>query len=312
MKKLGLLLLSAALAVAPLAKSYAVAPDALGGSAFPLTFISTSPINLTDGFNQMLQIINAQCAAGSNPATFTVQDSVFKIQDDADATKQFVHSLGGQTTGTTATFSTVNSANATYTFPGATDTICGIGATQTLTNKTLTSPTINTPTTTGITNTSGITTDTATVTSGITLSGTIASQGITFGNALGANPVTQTHFQSFTAAQVSAGVNVLNSAASRLIYPGAGTIMVSGTASGATNVVIECYPSAAVITTIPISALIDGRPIPFSYTSSAGTASATQSKAAVAGCSSADAVLISGPALATTTQVFVNLPYVVQ
>lgn len=40
--------------------AYAAAPDALGGSAFPFTLISTSPINLVDGFNEMLQIINAQ------------------------------------------------------------------------------------------------------------------------------------------------------------------------------------------------------------------------------------------------------------
>lgn len=64
MKNMKLLFLAIALlALAPLtfiAKSFATAPDALGGSAFPLTFIQTSPINLVDGFNQMLQIINAQ------------------------------------------------------------------------------------------------------------------------------------------------------------------------------------------------------------------------------------------------------------
>lgn len=40
--------------------AYAAAPDALGGSAFPLTFINTNPINLVDGFNEMLQVIASQ------------------------------------------------------------------------------------------------------------------------------------------------------------------------------------------------------------------------------------------------------------
>ncbi len=61
MKKLKYLLAAIALlAIAPIAAVFAVSPIALGGSAFPLTLISTSPINLTDGFNEMLQLINAQ------------------------------------------------------------------------------------------------------------------------------------------------------------------------------------------------------------------------------------------------------------
>lgn len=54
----------AALALLPFMalKSFAAAPDALGGSAFPLIFINQPPINLTDSFNQMLQIISSQTA----------------------------------------------------------------------------------------------------------------------------------------------------------------------------------------------------------------------------------------------------------
>lgn len=45
--------------------AFAAAPDALGGSAFPLTYISTNPINLVDGFNEMLQIVSAQAVSNS-------------------------------------------------------------------------------------------------------------------------------------------------------------------------------------------------------------------------------------------------------
>ena len=38
----------------------AVASIPLGGSIFPLTYISQPPINLTDGFNEMLSLINQQ------------------------------------------------------------------------------------------------------------------------------------------------------------------------------------------------------------------------------------------------------------
>lgn len=51
--------LAALMALLPV-PAFAVPPDALGGSAFPLTYINQPPINLTDAFNEMLQIINAQ------------------------------------------------------------------------------------------------------------------------------------------------------------------------------------------------------------------------------------------------------------
>ena len=58
--------------------------------------------------------------------------------DATDATKVIGFTTSGQTTATTALIATVNTANATYTLPAATDTLAGIAATQTLTNKTLT------------------------------------------------------------------------------------------------------------------------------------------------------------------------------
>jgi len=57
---------------------------------------------------------------------------------------------GGATgTGTVTLLAPVTNTNRTLTLPDDTDTVAGIAATQTLTNKTLTSPTIATPTMTG-------------------------------------------------------------------------------------------------------------------------------------------------------------------
>jgi hypothetical protein len=53
---------------------------------------------------------------------------------------------GGATgTGTVTLLAPVTNTNQTLTLPDATDTVAGIAATQTLTNKTLTSPTLTTP-----------------------------------------------------------------------------------------------------------------------------------------------------------------------
>ena len=53
---------------------------------------------------------------------------------------------GGATgTGTVTVLAPVTNTNRTLTLPDATDTVAGIAATQTLTNKTLTSPTLTTP-----------------------------------------------------------------------------------------------------------------------------------------------------------------------
>lgn len=87
--------------------------------------LSSAPVGLTDS-----QTISTKVLDNSN--TITLKDTLFTLQDDGDVTKQAKFQLSGITTGTTRT----------YTLPNTTDTLAGIAATQTLTNKTITSPTI--------------------------------------------------------------------------------------------------------------------------------------------------------------------------
>jgi len=71
---------------------------------------------------------------------------------------------GGATgTGTVTLLAPITNTNQTLTLPDVTDTVAGIAATQTLTNKTLTSPTISSPTISGtpVINASIITSGTA-------------------------------------------------------------------------------------------------------------------------------------------------------
>lgn len=67
--------------------------------------------------------------------TTEVVDSTFTIEDNSDATKKLAFECSGITTGNTRTLTPPNSS----------DTIVGLAASQTLTNKTLTTPVINTP-----------------------------------------------------------------------------------------------------------------------------------------------------------------------
>ncbi len=87
--------------------------------------ITTSPVGQSDS-----QTLSNKTLDNTNIAT--LKASNFTLQDASDTTKQAKFSAAGITTGTTRT----------YTLPNATDTLAGIAATQTLTNKTITSPTI--------------------------------------------------------------------------------------------------------------------------------------------------------------------------
>jgi cytochrome c oxidase assembly factor CtaG len=69
--------------------------------------------------------------------------NVFYV-DGTDATKRFAFQSSAATNSTTLTLVSITTANRSITFPDVTDTLVGLTATQTLTNKTLTAPIIST------------------------------------------------------------------------------------------------------------------------------------------------------------------------
>jgi hypothetical protein len=67
------------------------------------------------------------------------------VQDSVDATKRIMFNASGGTTNTRTMLSSTQTVDRTLSLPDATDTLVGLAATQTLTNKTLTSPTMTDP-----------------------------------------------------------------------------------------------------------------------------------------------------------------------
>lgn len=67
------------------------------------------------------------------------------VQDSVDATKRIMFNASGGTTNTRTMLSSTQTVDRTLSLPDATDTLVGVAATQTLTNKTLTSPTLTAP-----------------------------------------------------------------------------------------------------------------------------------------------------------------------
>lgn len=104
----------------------ASATDIQGISRNTLLGLASTPLGLTDTQSPTNKTFG-------NTNSLTILDSNLTIQDNIDPTKQAQFQLSGNTTGTTRV----------YSLPNATDTLAGIAATQTLTNKTLTAPVIS-------------------------------------------------------------------------------------------------------------------------------------------------------------------------
>lgn len=138
--------------------------------------------------------------------------------------------------------------------------------------------------------------------------GSIADlSGPTFSTALTGNPLVQMSVQDVTTASANADVVVLASATGAKIYPGVFSIMASGTAAGATSVIIQCS-GGTKISTIPIAMLVNQIPVG-PYSSSV----ITNAAALASGCPSGEAVYVSNNGtLTTTTDLILSLPYTVQ
>lgn len=65
---------------------------------------------------------------GTGGGGFPVLDTVFEVQDNVDTTKRHVWALENQTTGTTITFSSLQTVSRTHTFPNATGVLATLAA----------------------------------------------------------------------------------------------------------------------------------------------------------------------------------------
>ncbi len=137
-----------------------------------------------------------------------------------------------------------------------------------------------------------------------------ANNIVAFGTAIPNNPLVSDTFIDLPVASVNTSTIFLSGVASRSIVPsGPFTLYASGTAATATSLVIACSGGAKILT-VPIAALIDGVPVgPFFSATGVVAASSL-----VRGCPAGQSIMAStvGSAMTTTTDIFINFPYVVQ
>lgn len=154
----------------------ASATDIQGIAPNTMLGISGVPVGTTDSQTLSTKVLD-------NTNSLTIKDTNLVLQDDGDTTKQVKFQLSGLTTSTTRTL----------TIPDVSDTLVGLTATQTLTNKTLTAPVISG----GSADNIALTVDTI---SGHTTSntGTIYGVGITLGIFTGTSIITPQNLLSGT------------------------------------------------------------------------------------------------------------------
>lgn len=137
------------------------------------------------------------------------------------------------------------------------------------------------------------------------------SAAVASSTSLTSNPLEHLSAGGVTTAQANSAVTILAGNSNYKIYPSGGfTLMASGTASGATSVSVKCS-SGNIIATFPIAMLVTG--IPVNAFVSAGSTHATLASALTEGCPKGDGIMISSAGtLATTTNLYYTLPFIVQ
>jgi hypothetical protein len=206
--------------------------------------------------------------------------------------------------GKTLTFSNTltlaGTDSTTMTFPAASDTVAGLGTNQSFTNANTFSSAV-------------------TISGSLLPTGKVGTQGLVFGTNPFGNPLQYVLVQNLPTASVNTtgGFNILASQSGRQIFPTGLTVTASGTASGATAVYVQCG-SGNILGSWPIAALITQQPItPFTSNGSSAYNGCSVGKGCVAfasGCAVGDGVLVSvlGSNLATTNNLYINLPYTIQ
>lgn len=132
----------------------------LGGST-TVTASTTNALTIGDG-------LTGTSFNGSSAITiaFDSRDSIFKVVDATDITKQFKIDVAGFT-GTSTTILTSQTSNVILTLPNATDTLIGLNTSDILTNKTIS----------GLTNTLSNIGNSSLVNSSVTINGSSVSLG---------------------------------------------------------------------------------------------------------------------------------------
>ena len=192
-------------------------------------------------------------------------------------------------TGSVSNATIAGTANTTETLPTITDTLPGVGSTNTFTS-----------------------TDTFSGT--LTLSGIVNTQGLVFSNPINTNPLTFTRFISMSLASVNAGTTILASTASRTVFPGNFMIMaLNGAAAGATSVVVECTDAATVLSSFAVGALPANLPQLALSSNTVNNRFISAGQNLITGCAAGQGVMVSTLGTLTgPTSLLISLPYTIQ